>query len=145
MPNNIILFDGVCNFCNGVVHFVFRKDRDEVFHFSPIQSAAGQEILKQHGFDPEDFDTFFLIRDGQPYVKSDAALLVVRSLRKPWRWLSTLRIIPRPIRNCVYSKVAANRYRIFGKKNQCMVPTEAQKKRFILELQPTEKGPDTIN
>ncbi len=132
IPNNIILFDGVCNFCNGIVNFVFRNDRDEAFSFSPIQSAAGQEILKLHGYDPNNFDTFFLIRDGRAYVKSDAALLVVKSLRKPWRWLSALWIVPRPIRNFVYSKIAASRYRIFGKMNECMLPNEAQKKRFIL-------------
>jgi len=137
IPNNIILFDGICKFCNGVVNFVFRNDHDEVFCFSPIQSSAGQEVLKQHGFDPDNFDTFFLIRDGQAYIKSDAALLVVKSLRKPWRWLSALWIVPRSIRNYIYSKVAANRYSIFGKMNECMVPTEAQKKRFILELQQT--------
>lgn len=127
----IILFDGVCNFCDGAVNFVLRQDKNDSFRFAPLQSKAGKVLLQQYDLPTEDFASFILIDKGKLYRKSSAALRVMRRL--PWFWkpVQLFWIIPPFIRNAVYDFIARNRYRWFGKKEACMVPTPQMRNRFL--------------
>jgi predicted DCC family thiol-disulfide oxidoreductase YuxK len=127
----VILFDGVCNFCNGLMNFVIRQDKKRVFRFAALQSEAGKNILQQHNLSTQDFDSFVLIDKNRVFKKSSASLKVMSRL--PWYWkpAQILWIIPLFIRNAVYDFVARNRYKWFGKKEQCMVPTPEIRGRFL--------------
>ena len=130
-PDNVIVFDGVCNLCNRAVSFIIERDSARVFRFSSMQSEAGAGLLSAHGIDPGNVDTLLLIRGGTPYIRSDAAIEIAKALDRPWRWVAIIRVIPKRIRDRVYSWVAANRYRWFGKRSECMTPTSGQRGRFV--------------
>ncbi len=130
---DIVVFDGVCNLCTHSVQFILRHEAAPHFQFAPLQSPAGARLLKTFGFSPEDAKTFVLIADGRPYVRSDAAIRVVRQLKNPWKLLAIVRVIPRPIRNWIYDVVARNRYGWFGRTGACMVPTPKLRSRFLEE------------
>ncbi|WP_423735167.1 thiol-disulfide oxidoreductase DCC family protein [Chitinophaga caseinilytica] len=127
----VILFDGVCRFCNGSVNFVIRHDRRDRFRFAPLQSEAGQSLLQAHGIDAGETDSFVLIRDGKSWVKSSAALRVARGLGFPWNLLWAFIIVPRFLRDAVYDWIARNRYRWFGKMDVCMVPDVRVRGKFL--------------
>ncbi|MGE7776047.1 thiol-disulfide oxidoreductase DCC family protein [Chitinophaga sp. NPDC101104] len=127
----VILFDGVCRFCNGSVNFVIRHDRADRFRFAPLQSDAGQSLLQAHGIDARETDSFVLIRDGKSWVKSSAALRVARGLGFPWNLLWAFIIVPRFLRDAVYDWIARNRYRWFGKMDVCMVPDVRVRGKFL--------------
>lgn len=127
----IILFDGVCNFCNGAVNFLLRHDKKGVFRFAPLQSLAGQSLLKEYGLVTKDFDSFVLIDNGKVYKKSSASLRVMNKLPWYWKEAQILRIIPTAFRDAIYDFIAKNRYKWFGKKKQCMVPTPEIRGRFL--------------
>jgi predicted DCC family thiol-disulfide oxidoreductase YuxK len=120
--NSIILFDGVCNFCNGAVNFVIRNDRKGRFKFAPLQSETGNQLRAEHNIG-DDVDSIVLIEDGEAYTLSTAALRIARGLDGIWKLAYALIIIPKSIRDRVYRVIANNRYRWFGKKDACMVPT----------------------
>jgi predicted DCC family thiol-disulfide oxidoreductase YuxK len=126
----VILFDGVCNFCNGAINFVIRQDSENLFRFASLQSASAERLLQEHG-DLKKFDSFVLIENGQLFQKSIAALKVLNKLPWYWKWTQLFWIVPRPVRDAVYDIIAKNRYRWFGKKEQCMVPTAESKNRFL--------------
>ncbi len=127
----ILLFDGVCNLCNGTVDFIMRHDRLGVVKLGSLQSRTGRELLTDAGL-PEDYDaSLVLFEDGQVYTSSDAALRVARYLDAPWSWSGVLRIVPRPLRDVVYRWVSRNRYQWFGKRDTCRLPTEEERARFI--------------
>lgn len=128
----IILFDGVCNLCNGSVIFILQKEREPVFRFASIQSEAGQVLLEWCGL-PSDFNrAVVLIEQGNVYLGSTAALKVGQQLRFPWSFFASIGlIIPRFIRDWVYRQIARNRYWWFGKRDVCMVPTEDLRTRFL--------------
>ncbi len=126
-----MLFDGVCNLCNGAVQFVIRHDRTAQVKFASLQSESAARLLEPFGVDPSNLQTFVLLEDGQMFVKSDAALRLARALRGPWAWLYPLVYIPRPIRDFVYDIVARNRYAWFGKRESCWLPTPELKTRFL--------------
>ena len=129
-----MIFDGVCVLCSGGVRFVLRHERDADLVFATTQSATGQTLAAHHGISVEELDLTFVLVDGdRAYVRSDAALHVAGHLKAPWRWLAALRIVPRPIRDAVYSYVARRRYRLFGKYDACMIPTAGQRHRFVLD------------
>lgn len=128
----IILFDGVCNFCNGAVNFVLKQDKKGVFRLAPLQSEAGQKILEQYHLSSKDFESFVLIDNGTVYKKSSAALKVLNRLPWYWKEVQILWIIPRFIRDVVYDFIARNRYKWFGKKNECMVPSPEIRNRFLV-------------
>jgi predicted DCC family thiol-disulfide oxidoreductase YuxK len=132
-PDNVVVFDGVCNLCNRYVRFVIERDPDALFRFAPLQSPAGALLLRRHGFVPEGLDTFVLIKGGRVYARSDAALEIARHLRGPWRLLSLVRVIPRPLRNWLYDIIARNRYRWFGKLGSCAIPGAEHRARFLDE------------
>jgi len=131
MDHPVILFDGVCNLCNGAVLFIIRRDPNGVFRFASLQSDAGQDILKRHDLPAEDFDTLVLAIGDTVYTKSTAALLIFRRLRGVWGLAYLARVVPRFVRDAVYAKVAKNRYRWFGKREVCMTPTPDLKARFL--------------
>ena len=128
---DIILFDGVCNFCNASINFVIDRDVERRFRFASLQSDTGQRILKKNRRSVSDFDTVLLVREGRVYEKSTAALEIARYLRG-WTWLYTFRFIPRFIRDAVYNLIAKNRYRIFGKSESCRIPTPEERSLFIV-------------
>lgn len=128
--SKLILFDGVCNLCNGFVQFVIKYDTQQQFIFGSLQSAKAQQLLQQHGIS-QNLKTVVLIDDDVVYYKSDAALRIIKQLKFPIKLLYVFAIVPKFIRNWVYSMVATYRYKIFGKKDACMVPTPELKSRFI--------------
>jgi predicted DCC family thiol-disulfide oxidoreductase YuxK len=127
----IILFDGVCNFCNGVVNFIIRQDKKKVFRFAALQSEAGQKLLEQYGLPKEKFDSFLLIDNGKAYKSSTAGLRLYSRLPWYWKWTQIFWIVPRFLRDAVYNFIARNRYRWFGKSESCMIPTADVRSRFL--------------
>jgi len=127
----IILFDGVCNFCNQAVQFVLRHDRQKRFMFAPLQSPRGRALLQQAGLGQEHLETMVLISNGEVYTKSTAALQILKRLGGAWRLLYAFVLVPRPVRDYFYGLLARNRYRWFGKRAECMVPTPDVKERFF--------------
>ncbi|WP_010678480.1 thiol-disulfide oxidoreductase DCC family protein [Bacillus timonensis] len=128
--NEIILFDGVCNFCDKSVQFILKRDSLQRYHFASLQSEAGKALLKKHRV-PDDLTSFILIEDDRYYTKSTAALRVCRNLKGPYRLLFIFRFIPAPIRDIFYHVIANNRYKWFGKKESCMLPSPEVRKRFL--------------
>ncbi|QCW99984.1 thiol-disulfide oxidoreductase DCC family protein [Aggregatimonas sangjinii] len=131
----IILFDGVCNLCNSSVQFVINRDSKDVFRFAALQSDIGQKLVMERGIDTAQTDSIILIEPGIAYyTKSDAALQIGRHL-KGYRTISKiLNLIPSTLRNIVYDFVARNRYRWYGKREECMVPTPELKSKFLDSL-----------
>jgi predicted DCC family thiol-disulfide oxidoreductase YuxK len=127
----IILFDGVCNFCNNTVNFILGQDKKQVFRFAALQSNAGQQLLKKYQFSQENFNSFLFIENGKPYTASTAALHLIRYLPWYWQWAQVFWLIPRFIRDSIYQLIANNRYRWFGRREACMVPSPEVKKRFL--------------
>jgi len=127
----LIIFDGVCVFCNGVVNFIIKRDSVGVFEFSPMQSDVAKSYIKQHHASKEILNTLMLIKNGTCYLRTDAILEIAKDLSGMWYLFNVFKIIPRPVRDFLYTLFARNRYKLFGKRNSCMVPTENVKNRFI--------------
>lgn len=129
----IVLFDGVCNFCNSTVLFIADRDRDAHLRFASLQSPISAELLAAHGIElpSGDPDTIVLIEDGKVYERSDAALRIARHLRAPVSFMAAFVIVPRSVRDAVYRLIAKNRYRWFGRSDQCRVPTPELRARFL--------------
>ena len=127
----ILLFDGVCNLCNGSVLWVIRRDPAGRFRFASLQSEVGRQLLAEAGLPPSALSTVVLYADGRFYTRSDAALGVLARLGSPWSWLAVFRLVPRALRNRLYDWIAGNRYRWFGKKESCMIPTPELRNRFL--------------
>jgi predicted DCC family thiol-disulfide oxidoreductase YuxK len=128
---HIVIFDGVCNFCNGAVKFIIKRDPQGVFAFTPMQSELAQELTQRFSVPDVGTDTLVLIKKGECYVLSDAALEIARDLKGPWRFCYVFKVVPRPIRDAAYKLFARHRYRLFGKKNACMVPSAEVTSRFL--------------
>lgn len=131
MEQPVILFDGVCNLCNGFVQFVINNDPGEKFRFASLQSEFAQKELPKHNVNPEIINTVILLQEGKIYTRSTAALKIARKLDGFWKIFYVLMIFPRFIRDRGYHFIAKNRYKWFGKKESCMIPTPDLKKRFI--------------
>ena len=129
--DNLVIFDGVCNLCAKSVRFVLRHEKKPILHFTPMQSATGARLMREHGVNPEDADTFIVIADGRAFVKSDAAIQLSKFLCNGWRLLGVIKFVPRPIRDWFYNVIARNRYQWFGRSDECMVPTPEVRARFI--------------
>ena len=127
----IILFDGICNLCNGAVQFIIKHDPEKKFLFTSLQSDAGQQLLKEYKLPSENFNSFLLLQDDTILSKSTAALKVASQLKSAWKLLYIFMIVPKFIRDAVYSYIAANRYKWFGKKDDCMIPTPELQTRFL--------------
>jgi predicted DCC family thiol-disulfide oxidoreductase YuxK len=127
----VIFFDGVCNYCNSMANLVIRQDKKKVFRFAALQSNTGQQVLKEWSLPPGKFDSFLLLDNGKLYYKSTAVLRVANKLPWYWKWSQLFWILPRSIRDGGYNIIARNRYKWFGKKDQCMIPTPEVKERFL--------------
>lgn len=132
-PNKkIILFDGVCNLCNTAVQFIIEHDKKDVFRFVALQSDLGQEIIKHIGIDAKVIDSIVLYQPGIAYYyKSAAALEIAKDLNGFFYWTGILNILPERLRNGLYDYVARNRYKWYGKKETCIMPTNALKLKFL--------------
>ncbi len=126
-----VLFDGVCNLCNGTVQFVIKRDRAAIFRFASLQSDYAQRLLRQVNLPANQLYSVIVFEDGVAYQKSDAALRIARHLSGFWRWLYIFRFVPKFIRDGLYNFIATNRYRFFGKQDHCMIPTPELKARFV--------------
>jgi len=134
LPENkkIILFDGVCNLCDSTVQYIIEKDKKDVFRFVALQSKLGQQILKHIGIDTKNIDSIVLYEPGIAYhYKSSAAIEIAKELGGIFTLGMLFRIIPTSIRNILYDYVAKNRYKWYGKKNDCMIPTPELKAKFL--------------
>ena len=127
----IILFDGVCNFCNGSVNFIIDRDPDKYFKFAPLQSEIGRKLLDEHGVDKTVTDSVVLIEDGVAYVRTTAALHIARRLKGAWSWFYGFRVVPAALRDVFYKLFAKYRYKMFGKQDACMMPTPEIRERFL--------------
>lgn len=127
----VVLFDGVCNLCNGIVKFSLQRDRNGILRFASLQSDAGKALLREHGIDESQMDTFVFVENGKAFTRSTAGLKLFRSFGIPWSLLYALIIVPRPLRDAVYNWIARNRYRWFGKEESCMIPSPEVRARFL--------------
>ena len=139
----IVLFDGVCNFCDSSVNFIIDHDPNGYFKFAPLQSEEGRRLANEYGFESATarsantdsdlipIDSVILVEDGKAYTHSTGALRVVRRLGLPWSFMYAFIVVPRPVRDYFYRLFAKYRYRFFGKKDQCMIPTPEVRSRFL--------------
>ena len=130
---SIILFDGVCNFCNGVVNFLIKQDKEKKLRFAALQSEAGKKILVQYGFPPSYQQSFIFIDKGKASRKSTAALKLFSQLPWFWKWMQIFWIVPKFLRDAVYEFISKHRYQWFGKKEKCRIPTPDERSRFLSE------------
>ena len=131
--NQIVLFDGICNFCSGIVKFIIKNDKKAKIKFTPLQSDISKTLLLQYNviIDNEKLDTFVYIRNNKAHIKSTAALYVLKDIGGFYCLLFGFIIIPRFLRNFLYSLIANSRYKIWGKRDECMIPTPDIKERFL--------------
>jgi predicted DCC family thiol-disulfide oxidoreductase YuxK len=131
METNIVLFDGLCNLCSKTVQFIIRNDSKSKFKFASLQSENAQLLLSQLKLLPNSFDSLIYIGDNMFYLKSTAVLTILKKLGGGWQLLYVLIIIPRFLRDMVYDFIAKRRYKCFGKRATCMVPTPEYQERFL--------------
>ncbi len=129
--HGVVLFDGVCNMCNSSVNYVIDHDPESYFRFASLQSEIGKALADEHGIDAGALSTIILIENGKAYVRSSAALRICRRLSGPVKLLWPFIIVPAFLRDLGYRLVAKNRYRLFGKREACRLPTEADRARFL--------------
>ena len=127
----VVLFDGVCNLCNGSVRFVIERDPHKHFQFAPLQSETATTLIGGTADPLAMPDSIVLVDDGRLYVRSTAALRIARRLRFPWPLIWVFMAVPRPLRDWVYDVIARHRYGWFGKRDTCMVPTKEIRDRFL--------------
>ena len=127
----IIVFDGVCIFCSGFIKFVLRHDKSEKFRFVTAQSALGQALYQHYRLDTQVFETNLVIVDGRLHTKLDAFVQVMKRLPMPWPLFAVLQVLPRFLADRLYDVIARNRYRLFGRTEDCMVPPSRVQTRFL--------------
>lgn len=127
----IVLFDGVCNFCNSSVNFVIEHDKAGYFKFAPLQSELGEGMVKKYSIDPVGTDSIIVVENDKAYTHSSAALRIGRKLDGLWSWTYAFVIIPKPIRDVFYRLFAKYRYKLFGRQEACMMPTPDVRARFL--------------
>jgi predicted DCC family thiol-disulfide oxidoreductase YuxK len=130
MPK-IILFDGVCNLCNWSVQFIIKRDKKAAFKFASIQSKVGQLLLKQKNINSQECDSIVYIKDERYFLRSSAVLEILKDIGGKWKLFYGFIAIPRFIRDSIYNLIAKSRYKLFGKRSECAVPSEALKNRFL--------------
>jgi predicted DCC family thiol-disulfide oxidoreductase YuxK len=128
---HIVIFDGVCNFCNGAVIFIIRRDPKALFTFTPMQSESGKRLTEKYNAPIVGVDTILLIKNGQCYERTDAALEIARDLTGLWFMFRILKVLPRSFRDYFYKLFARNRYKLFGRREECMIPSTEVRDRFI--------------
>lgn len=128
---HLVLFDGVCNLCNGFVQFIINRDKKGIFRFASLQSSVGEKYLQEFNLTNQGLYSIILIKNGKAYDQSSAVLHIAKDLPGLWPALYAFRILPKFLTNGIYKLVAANRYRLFGRKDECMIPTPELKARFL--------------
>jgi predicted DCC family thiol-disulfide oxidoreductase YuxK len=132
MADSVIVFDGVCMLCSRWVDFVLRRDPHGRYRFAAMQTASGRALLIEHGIDPDDPLSFLLLEDRKGYTDSDAIVRILRSFGPGWKFIALLvSIVPRFVRDPLYRWIARNRYRLFGRRAACRVPTADIADRFL--------------
>lgn len=132
-PDALMVFDGLCVFCSSGVRLLLALDRRGVIRFTPMQSAYGAALMRQAGVDPAAPATFLFFDRGRPLERSTAVLAMVRRLPAPWRWAAAVGAVPETARDRVYDWIARHRYRLFGRRSACLLPTPAQRARLLTE------------
>src|SRR6185369_3792456 len=127
----IILFDGVCNLCNWSVQYILKRDKKKKFLFATLQGKTGQELLRKHHLPTNDFNSFILAEGDRISTRSTAVLRMLKILGRRWKLFYGFIILPRFFRNWIYSMIAKNRYKWYGKRQECMVPTAEIRERFL--------------
>ena len=127
----LIVFDGVCVFCSRFVQLILRLDQEKRFRFATAQSPLGEALFRQHGLPTDDYDSNLAIIDGAAFTKLDSFVAVMAALGWPWRAAKALLILPRPLRDWLYDRVAKNRYALFGRKDSCDIPSAELRERLI--------------
>jgi predicted DCC family thiol-disulfide oxidoreductase YuxK len=127
----VVLFDGVCNFCNSSVNFIIRNDKKDYFRFTPLQSEIGIKISEKYNLDSGNLKSVILVDKGKIYTKTTAALRIAKQLSGAWPALYVFIIVPAPIRDVIYNIIAKNRYKWWGEKESCMIPTPDVRKKFL--------------
>ncbi len=128
---NIVLFDGVCNLCNGAVTFIIRRDKNDLFRYASLQSDVGMELARKHNIDTDETDSIILIGNHKSYTKSTAILRIARHLSGGYPLLYGFMALPKFIRDRMYDIIADNRYKWFGKRDSCMIPNPELKAKFL--------------
>ena len=131
LPDFLVFFDGICNLCNGAVLFIIKRDKAGKIRFAPLQSELGRDQLVRNSLDPDALHSIIVIENGKLFQKSDAVLRIAARMDGAWPWLRMFGMLPRFLRDALYDLVARSRYKIFGKKDACMIPTPELKKRFV--------------
>lgn len=131
LPDNLIVFDGVCVMCSAFAKWIVRADSSGKFSFVTAQSPLGQRLLAAHGLRVDDFDSNLVIIDGKPLIRLDGMIAVCAALGWPWRALRILWLLPQPLRDWLYERLARNRYSIFGKKESCDISDRGVRERLI--------------
>lgn len=134
LPENIVIFDGVCNLCEFSVNFIFEHDPAGHFFFTPAQSPLGASLLKHFGINTSRLDTVVLVRGDRAFTRSAAAIEIASRLDMPWNLLTVFQAVPEPLRDVMYDLIAQNRYQLFGKKDACMLPSDELRRRFLEQL-----------
>jgi predicted DCC family thiol-disulfide oxidoreductase YuxK len=129
--NIIVLFDGVCNLCNGFVNFIIKRDKKSKIKFAALQSTTAEKILQEKHINTKQFNSVIVVIDNNVFTKSSAALMICKELGGVWKLLIVFTIIPKFIRDFFYNLIAKNRYKFFGKKDVCMIPNKEIVSRFI--------------
>ncbi|TIO63507.1 MAG: DUF393 domain-containing protein, partial [Mesorhizobium sp.] len=119
----LLVFDGVCVFCSGFVQIVLKIDRNKRFRLATAQSPLGEALFREHGLPTEDYDSNLAIIDGAAFTKLDSFVAVMAALGWPWRAARLLLVLPRPLRDWLYDRIAKNRYALFGRKDSCEIPS----------------------
>jgi len=127
----IVIYDGVCIFCNGAVNFIIQRDSAARFIFAPMQSEIAQDLITSHEISNVGIDTFLLIKDGRSYIWTNAAIEIAVELDGFWYLFKFFRLVPRPVRDFLYRMFARNRYKLFGQSEQCLIPNKATINRFV--------------
>jgi len=127
----IVFFDGVCNLCNKAVAFTLKRDRKKRFLFGSLQGKTGQEYLRKYHLSTDQYHSFMLIEGNVLYTRSTAVLRTLKHLGRGWQLLYVFIYVPQPIRDGLYKLIASNRYKLFGKKDTCRIPTAEEKESFL--------------
>ncbi|CAN7223528.1 DCC1-like thiol-disulfide oxidoreductase family protein [Mesorhizobium sp. LjRoot246] len=127
----MIVFDGVCVLCSGFVRMVVRLDRQSRFRFATAQSPLGEALFRTHGLRTDSYETNLVLIDGVAFTRLDSFVAVMSELGWPWRAMKALLLLPRPLRDWLYDRIAKNRYTLFGKKDSCDIPAPELRERFL--------------
>ncbi|MCH7949164.1 MAG: thiol-disulfide oxidoreductase DCC family protein [Candidatus Dadabacteria bacterium] len=131
VQNPVILFDGVCNLCNGSILFILNRDPSGIFRFAPLQSETGKNLLSKFDLPNDKLDSIILVENNEYYLRSTAALKILQRLGALWKIVYVFMLVPRPVRDYIYDIVARNRYKWYGKRAECMIPSSDIESRFL--------------